>query len=119
MKRAIPILLSLLFVLPGCQRTPAQAVVASKNDGAFEAALHSAVSPTLAPAPEAEATATPAAEPITYTDSFMNAAGDIAIDVALTEPAAGSMPVLQARPMELTGQQAEAIARAIIGDGPI
>ncbi len=119
MRRIVLVLLSLLFALSGCQRTPAQAVVASKNDGTFEAALHSAVSPTLAPAPAAEAAAAPTAAPVVHTDSFMNAAGDISIDMALTEPAAGPMPVLQARPLEFTGQQAESIARALFGDGPI
>ena len=102
-----------LLMLCGCQVTPDKAVVASKADGAFEAALKAA--PT-APAATAEATA----PPTVYTDSFSNAAGDITIDLAMPEPAGpGPVPVLQARPMELTGEQAQGIAAALFGDGPI
>lgn len=120
MKRAIPIVLSLLLAVSGCQKTPERAIVASKADGAFQAAVQSTASPTFAPAPTAGAAAEPTAAPAVYTDSFLNAAGDIAIDLSLTEPTpSGPIPVLQIRPMELTGRQAERIARALFGDGPI
>ena len=116
MRRVFPILLSLLFILSGCQKTPERAVVASKADGAFQAAVQSTAAPAAPPTPETQITAPPEV----YTDSFSNAAGDICFDLALTAPAVtGPVPVVQIRPMEFTGQQAQAMARALFGEGPI
>ena len=96
--------------LAGCQATPERDIVTSKNDGAFESALEAT------PAPAAEGGA-PGQE---YTDSFESADGTVSVDLALTEPAvSGPVPVLTARPMEITGQQAERIARTMFGDEEI
>ena len=110
--RSLAALAALVLLLGGCQATPERGVVTSKNDGAFESALESTAPPASAAGQEAEGGV--------YTDSFENAAGDVSVRVELTEPeAAGAAPVLQVRPMAFTGQQAEQIARALFGDGPV
>ncbi len=113
-RKTVSFILALALLLCGCQKTPDKAVVASKADGAFEAALERTEPPTATAEPQ---TADP---PEIYADSFQNAAGDITVDLAVPEPAdPGPVPVLQVRPMELTGGQAQSIAAALFGDGPV
>lgn len=112
--KTVSFILALALMLCGCQKTPEKAVVASKADGAFEAALARTEPPAAATEPQTTAA------PAVYRSSFSNAAGDMTVDLAVTEPAvSGPVPVIQARPMELTGRQAESIAAALFGDGPI
>ena len=121
-KKTVSLILVLgLLVLSGCQKTPERSVVTSKNDGAFEAAAQSTAVPASTPAAtDGTDEAAPTAAPIVYTDSFPNAAGDMTIDLAVAEPAvSGPVPVIQGRPMELTGDQARSIAAALFGDGPV
>ncbi len=124
MKKLMALMLAgTILALAGCQPTPEKTVVTSKNDGAFQAALENTESPDPA---RTEASAQPepgqSGEPeaVTYTDSFTSADGDISIDLALTEPVvSGPVPVLTVRPMEISGQQAEKMARALFGDEEI
>ena len=112
MKKIIALLLAAAILgLAGCQATPEKGAVTSKNDGAFESALEAA------PAPAAEGAGGAGGE---YTDTFENASGSIRYELDLTAPAVETaLPVLRVRPMEITSEMAERVARAIFGDGEI
>lgn len=97
-----------LTLLGGCQATPAEGAVTSKNDGVFAAALES----TAAPVPAREEAA-----PGVYEDTFTNSDGSIRFTLSLTEPERpDALPVYQARPVEITAEQAERIARCLLGE---
>ena len=115
-RRIVTLLLALVLLASGgCQATPEKAVVASKADGAFEAALADKVSPTLAPA--AEQTTAPAV----YEDSFDGQqGGSVRFHVKVTEPAIpGPMQVLRVRPLELDGEIVRKAAQALFGGEPL
>ena len=117
MKKSIAaaLLFVLAFGLCACQKAPERSIVTSKNDGAFEAALKETSEPTAAP--EGADMTEPTPEPVLYEDSFTGAAGGIAFTLSLTEPnITSALPVLRARPMEITSEMAQRIARAIFGD---
>ena len=100
----------LLLISCGCQKTPEKSVVTSKNDGAFEAALDAA--PQAAPAAGAESAV--------YADSFENANGGIRYELSLTAPELPpALPVVRARPMEITPELAQKTAQAVFGDAQI
>ena len=113
-------LAALLLLLGGCQATPEKGVVASKNDGAFEAALADKVSPTLALAaeePPAAETAPPTAVPAVHEDSFDGAQEGVRFHVKVAEPAVpGPMPVLRVRPLELDGEIVHKVGQVFYGD---
>ncbi len=109
-KRILSALAALLVLCCGCQKTPDKAIVTSKNDGTFEAALEN----TPQSAPTAEATEQ------TYQDSFENANGAIRYELSLTAPELPTaLPVVRVRPMEITPELAEKAARAVFGDAEI
>ena len=114
-KRIAAAIAAMVILLGGCQATPEEGIVTSKNDGAFESALENTAPPDMPEGQEAEGGA-----PAAYADSFLNAAGDVSIQLDLTEPERGAaMPVLQVRPMEITGQMAEQVAGVLFGDAPV
>ena len=88
--RITAVLAAFLLLLSGCQATPEKGVVASKADGAFEAALTDKVSSTLVPAaeePPAAETAPPTAVPAVHEDSFDGAQEGVRFHVKVAEPA--------------------------------
>ena len=124
MKKCIAAALAaFLLLLSGCQATPEKGVVASKADGAFEAALADKVSPTLAPAaeqPPAAETAQPTAAPAVYEDSFDGAQEGVYFHVKVAEPAVpGPIPVLRVRPLELTGELVRKVGQVFYGDASV
>ena len=118
-------LAAIMLLLGGCQATPEKGVVASKNDGAFEAALEDRASPTVAPEtaeqpPEAEGPSAPA--PVFYEDSFdgQQGGGGVKYHVKVAEPSLpGPMPVLRVRPLELDGDTVRQVAQAFFGDSQL
>ncbi len=117
-KRIAAALAALTLLLSGCQATPEEGIIASKNDGAFESALENS------PAAESaggQQTA-PAAEPVVYEDSFdgEQGSGGVKFHVRLEEPAVpGPIPVLRVRPLELDGELVHKVAQALFGDAPV
>ena len=109
--------LSLLIVamlcLAACQPTPESAVVASKNDGAFEVALENKAEET-----ESVSTAEETAQH--YTSSITSADGNVTynVDVELPIPQT-ALPVLQVTPHSFTVDEAKQIATALFGDAEI
>ena len=85
MKKLIALMMAALLLLSGCQATPEKGVVASKNDGVFEAALEDKTSPTMEPAPAPAQTA----EPVVYEVSFdgEQGSGGVRFHVKVAEPA--------------------------------
>ena len=106
-----------LILLCGCQPTPDSAVVASKNDGALEAALEVAAA-TPSEVPEDMPAPNHLGE--VYTDTFTNTDGDITFNVELERPEdTAAMPVLRIRPKTITPDFARRAAEALFGDADI
>lgn len=121
-KRIAAALAAITLLLSGCQATPEKGVVASKNDGAFEAALTGKTSPTAASESEQPPAEEPTAaqEPVVHEASFTTEMGDVPFHVLVTEPdIPGPMPVLRVRPQELTDETVRKVGQAFFGDGPV
>lgn len=99
-----------LTLLGGCQATPEEGVVTGKNDGSFAAALES----TAAPVRDR------AAAPGVYEGEFTNSDGSVRFVFSLTEPdRPEALPVYRARPAEITAEQAQRIARCLLGEDAV
>ena len=104
--------LAALALLAGCQPTPERGVVTSKNDGTFEAAL------AATPAPAGEES--PAAGQAHYADSFVSADGAVRCTLDLDAPALDrALPVYRAEPREISAQEAERVAHALLGQDTV
>ena len=115
-KRIAAAAAAMMILLGGCQATPEEGIVTSKNDGAFESALENAPSESAGGGQQAA----PAAEQTVYEDSFRTEMGDVPFHVLVTEPTVpGPMPVLRVRPMELTGDTVKQVGQAFFGDGTV
>lgn len=111
MKRVAFILFVLMIAaMMGCQATPEEDAVTSKNDGAFEAALEV----TEAGGELSEVT-------YSHQDSFTNTEGTVCYSVALEEVPvlSGGYPVLQVKPHTITADEARQMAEAFFGDAEI
>ena len=108
--------LVLLLILSGCQATPETASVASKNDGAFEAALESAAESR----PETEADETVGGGEQGYTTSFTSTDGSIQYTADIEMPMAeNTADVFRVTPHNITSEEAERVARALFNDADI
>ena len=118
-------LAAIMLLVNGCQATPEKGVVASKNDGVFEAALENRTSPTLAPEeteqpPTAKETVKPTVAPAIHEDSFDGQQEGVCFHVKVAEPTVpGPMPVLRVRPLELDGELVHKVAPVFYGDAPV
>ena len=105
---AILCVLSVASLFSGCQAAPDAAVVAGKNDGAFESALNSSAEPVENAVTEA----------FSYTDQFTSTDGKIEfnIDVSDVEYSGNPMPVIQVTPEEITPELAKRVAETLYGE---
>ncbi len=115
-KRIIPqiwvwsILLILPFVLSACQSTPEKQSVISKNDGAFD--VNSIISSNEQHAPDATQDAQ-------YTDMFMSTDKTVEFRICIDEQLrATNMPIIEAKPHILTGEDTKRVAQALFEDAP-
>lgn len=107
-KKDLCIGLVALFLLSGCQQTPGQNAVVSKNDGAFDANVIVSASEHHDP----DETQT-----IQYSETFTSTDGSVTFLVAVDEEVtAADMPVLEAVPHFLTAEDAKRVAHALFGD---
>lgn len=114
-KRLVILCLVAVIVLmaTGCQSTPENAVVTSKSDGAFEAALET-------DADVQTETENSQVSPATYTDSFTNTDGDISFQVELDVPViTADTPVLRVRPKTISAECAKHVAEVLFGNADI
>ena len=123
MKKIISLFLVILliFCAAACQATPEDAVVTSKNDGAFESALYHAEEQAVEEANEPqneESTETSSIDTSkTYVTEFSSTDGSILYSVDLVEPfVPETMDVLRVTPHDITSEDAQRIAKAIFGD---
>ena len=101
-------------MLCGCQKTPDDAFVTSKNDGAFETAIESQTESANSTDVVNEGNQS------VYAESFQSADNSINYTVELTEPTEDSvLPVLQVTPETITSEMAERVARVLFGDANI
>ena len=97
----------IVLMATGCQSTPETAVVTSKSDGAFEAALET-------DADVQTETENSQVSPATYTDSFTNTDGDISFQVELDVPViTADTPVLRVRPKTISSECAKQVAEVL------
>lgn len=133
-KRLVKVVLICLIILmfSGCQSSPKNSIVASKNDGSFEEAIKNTPSPTIEPASgitvedrsrlssalntpyeQAESSANPS---VLYENTFTNSSGTIKYSIQIAhEEGNDALPVIQVRPHEITIDQAKKIAEALFG----
>jgi len=98
------VIVAVSAVFSGCQPNPEINTVTSKNDGAFEAALENAATEIPNEVGAAQ----------TYQASFTSADGTITYTVNAELPAAaGTGPVIQVTPHEITTDEARAIAQVL------
>ena len=97
-------------ILCGCQFSPEERVVTSKNDGSFDA--NAAISASEHHDPKAT-------QPIVYQDSFFSTDGTVEfrfnIDETVTD---ADMPIIKVTPHMLTGEDVKRVTEVIFGDGP-
>ena len=112
--RIVSFLLALaLLAMGGCQATPEQGIVTSKNDGVFEAALEKKPEEASAAEDGGEVPA-PEAETRPYAASFTSADGHTTYTVDTEIPSVDrAVPVLQVRPHEITPEEAKTFAEAL------
>lgn len=97
-----------LFLLSGCQQTPGQNAVVSKNDGAFDANVIVSASEHHDP---------DETQSVQYSETFTSTDGSVTFLVAVDEEVtAADMPVLEAVPHFLTAEDAKRVAQALFGD---
>ena len=107
---AILCVLSVASLFSGCQAAPDTAVVAGKNDGAFESALNSSAEPV-------EGANT---ETFSYTNTFTSTDGKIEFNINdnSIEYSGNPMPVLRVTPHSITPEEAKTVYTALFGDTP-
>ena len=123
-KLHLTILFLILLLVSGCQKTPEQGIVTSKNDGAFEAALESTSAPGTEPLPQ-ESEPFEASAPIetleqsaeVYEAQFQTT--DINCSVNVEFPLASAAPVLQVRPKQIDADTARRIGEVLFEDSQI
>lgn len=95
-----------IAILTACAANPDKEVVISKNDGSFDAnVVQSATNPTGT------------AQAVQYTDSFFSTDGTVDFTMNIdTEVSGAAMPVVEVQPYFLTSEDAQRIARALLGD---
>lgn len=100
----ILIIVAVFAAFSGCQPNPEINIVTSKNDGAFEAALANTTTEVSNEAGMSQ----------TYQTNFTSTDGTITYTVNAAFPAAaGTGPVIQVTPHEITTDEARAIARVL------
>ena len=116
MQRVFTIFLvvSLLLATTGCQITPPENAVTSKNDGVFEAAVEASSASELEAFGEDREIAQ---ETYAISDSFSSTDGSISynLNVELREDSS-TWPILQVTPHDFTSEEAEQLAAAIFGE---
>lgn len=114
----------LSLIICGCQAVPESVVVASKNDGTFEAALNNTVT-DVEEKVSIEDSSEGEQEQLgieVYSDSFTNSTGTIFCTVQFEKSEdenSIAMPVIQITPHEITSEEAERIACILFGDTEI
>ena len=124
MKKIITLILLMMTAVvmccTGCQKTPETAVVTSKNDGAFEAALENVAEESPAFEMAQDDTKNAVAETKTYTSSVTSMDGNITYAVNVELPViTDAVPVLQVTPHNFTSEEAQQIAKALFGDAEV
>lgn len=107
------LIVGLLITAMGCQKTPMENAVTSKNDGAFEAALEASPVLELEMLEEVqEATQ----ETYVISDSFSSTDGSISYNLNVElQKENSTWPILQVTPHTFTSEEAEQLAAAIFG----
>lgn len=107
------LVVAIILVASGCQRTPERSAVTSKNDGSFEEAVSATMPPVLVEDEFPE-------EPKMISDSYSSTDGSIQYTVELERPIFDDpMPLVQVTPHSFTSEEVKSIARALFGDSEI
>ena len=110
-KWVIPVLvLSLVCAICGCQKTPEESAVTSKNDGAFD--------DVIAGVRDYSSQGNTVQSDIAYHDEFFNAGETIRFkmnleDIELSE---GQVPVIRVSPHSITREEAKHVAHVLFGE---
>lgn len=100
----------ILALVSGCQKTPEQGIVTSKNDGSLESAIYDGAKQT-------ENVTPPAQKTHTYHESLLSAGGDVSFSIDLEEPdVVENIPVIRAVPHSFTSEEAKQFAQALFQD---
>ena len=105
------------LLLCGCQKPPEKDVVISKNDGSFEHLItQTATQPSDAAQQETTHHET---EPPRIQETFFSTDGSVEFIVNATlQSQPGPMPVVEVSPHRLTSEDAQRVAKVLLGNGP-
>ncbi len=96
--------------LSGCQMSPKMQSVVSKNDGSFD--TNAVISASEQHEPDA-------IQKAKYIDTFTSTDGTVTFQISIDESIlAADMPVVEAEPHILTGEDTRRVAQALFGESP-
>lgn len=108
-------ILSILLV--GCQNTPTQEIVQSKNDGELEAMIentHAIMEDEIVRVP------TPTTQPQLYENCFTSTDGSVNYSIDLVVPTTETaLPVLRVSPSAISEEVAESVAEVLFDNQPV